>query len=272
VMCSLPAARTPASTVRDRLVVVDQPAVTSRCTVVAMTPFVVEKLHGHPFDCHGVRPRPARRSRRRPPASPPVVHGHGGRRHALVGGDVAERLGDAPKSDGRSRDHVFMVARFSDHHPIGKDTRTARSWWVFVRLRRSSSCPRLGLSARSIDAALERESTRLSCSLETPTTHMQVQAVMVLDPVDRAGGYCVPEDQGAPGVPPAPPARVPAAAGVRSFDLHRPVWFEDPDFDIDYHVRHISRARAGPPEQLADIVGDIAGVRSTARDRCGSSG
>jgi diacylglycerol O-acyltransferase len=41
-------------------------------------------------------------------------------------------------------------------------------------------------------------------------------------------------------------------------DLHRPVWFDDPDFDFDYHVRRIAVPSPGGPEQIADIVGDIA--------------
>ena len=36
------------------------------------------------------------------------------------------------------------------------------------------------------------------------------------------------------------------------------MWFDDPDFDFDYHVRRIAVPSPGGPEQIADIVGDIA--------------
>src|SRR5205807_4164726 len=43
------------------------------------------------------------------------------------------------------------------------------------------------------------------------------------------------------------------------FNLHHPVWVEDPDFDLDYHVRRIGCPAPGGEEELAEIVGDIAG-------------
>src|SRR6185503_6103421 len=43
------------------------------------------------------------------------------------------------------------------------------------------------------------------------------------------------------------------------FDLHRPVWFDDPNFDFDYHVRRIAVPSPGTMDQVAEIVGDIAG-------------
>src|SRR4051812_48968416 len=102
--------------------------------------------------------------------------------------------------------------------------------------------------------------------LETPTTHMQVQAVMLLDPSTVPGGYSFEKIK-------APRAsRLPQLPEFRRrlahvpFDLHRPVWFDDPDFDIDYHVRHIAVPAPGSPEKVADIVGDIAG-RPLDRER-----
>src|SRR4029077_2684304 len=94
--------------------------------------------------------------------------------------------------------------------------------------------------------------------LETPTTHMQVQAVMVLDPSTVPGGYSFEKIKAhlASRLPRLPEFR-PGLAFVPS-DLPRPVWFDDPDFDIDYHVRHIAVPAPGSPEKVADIVGDIA--------------
>jgi diacylglycerol O-acyltransferase / wax synthase len=95
--------------------------------------------------------------------------------------------------------------------------------------------------------------------LETPTTHMQVQAVMVLDPSTVPGGYSFEKIKAhlASRLPSLPEFR--RRLAFVPFDLHRPVWFDDPDFDIDYHVRHIAVPAPGRPDQLADIVGDIAG-------------
>ena len=95
--------------------------------------------------------------------------------------------------------------------------------------------------------------------LETPTTHMQVQAVMVLDPSTVPGGYSFEKIKAhlASRLPQLPEFR--RRLAFVPFDLHRPVWFDDPDFDLDYHVRHIAVPAPGRPEQLAEIIGDIAG-------------
>ncbi len=45
------------------------------------------------------------------------------------------------------------------------------------------------------------------------------------------------------------------------FDLDRPYWIEDPDFDLDYHVRHIGLAPPGAADQLAEQVARIVGRR-----------
>ncbi len=41
------------------------------------------------------------------------------------------------------------------------------------------------------------------------------------------------------------------------FGLDIPYWIEDPDFDIDYHVRHHAVPPPGTPQQLAEIVNRI---------------
>ncbi|MBV8161825.1 MAG: wax ester/triacylglycerol synthase family O-acyltransferase, partial [Acidimicrobiia bacterium] len=42
------------------------------------------------------------------------------------------------------------------------------------------------------------------------------------------------------------------------FNLHHPVWVEDPDFDLDYHLRRIAVPAPGSYRELADMAGDIA--------------
>ena len=39
--------------------------------------------------------------------------------------------------------------------------------------------------------------------------------------------------------------------------IDRPYWFEDPDFDLDFHVRQAGLPRPGTDEQLADLVARI---------------
>ncbi|NND74478.1 MAG: wax ester/triacylglycerol synthase family O-acyltransferase [Ilumatobacter sp.] len=43
------------------------------------------------------------------------------------------------------------------------------------------------------------------------------------------------------------------------FELDRPYWVEDKDFDLDYHVRHIGLAPPGAADQLAEQVARIVG-------------
>ena len=43
------------------------------------------------------------------------------------------------------------------------------------------------------------------------------------------------------------------------FDLDRPYWIDDADFDIDYHVRHLGLAPPGADDQLAEQVARIIG-------------
>ena len=41
--------------------------------------------------------------------------------------------------------------------------------------------------------------------------------------------------------------------------LDHPYWIEDPDFDLDFHLRHIAVPPPGTERQLADLVGRLAG-------------
>lgn len=50
------------------------------------------------------------------------------------------------------------------------------------------------------------------------------------------------------------------------FGLDLPYWIEDPDFDIDFHVRHHAVPAPGTPQQLSDVVSRIHG-RALDRSR-----
>jgi diacylglycerol O-acyltransferase / wax synthase len=95
--------------------------------------------------------------------------------------------------------------------------------------------------------------------LETPTSHMHVHAVMVLDPSTVPGGYSFEKIKAhlASRLPLLPEFR--RRLAFVPFDLHRPVWFDDPHFDFDYHIRRIAVPTPGSIDQVADLVGDIAG-------------
>ena len=94
--------------------------------------------------------------------------------------------------------------------------------------------------------------------LETPTLHMHVEIVTVFDPSTVPGGYSF--------------AKMQAQIASRTFQapvfrrllvevpfrLGHPVWVDDPDFDIDYHVRRTAIPSPGGRRELADLAGDIA--------------
>src|SRR5690242_11645296 len=94
---------------------------------------------------------------------------------------------------------------------------------------------------------------------ETPANHMHVAAVMIFDPASMPGGYSFEK------VKQNIADRLDLISDFRRrlvpvpFNIAHPVWIEDPDFDLDYHVRHIAVPAPGGPEELAEMVGDIAG-------------
>lgn len=95
--------------------------------------------------------------------------------------------------------------------------------------------------------------------LETPSLHMHVVMTSVVDPATVPGGYSFPrlKEMIAERLPQAPVfqrrlVEVPLRWG-------HPVWVDDPNFDIDYHVRLAAVPKPGGLRELADIAGDIAG-------------
>jgi len=96
-------------------------------------------------------------------------------------------------------------------------------------------------------------------SLETPTNHMHVMAVAVLDPSALEGGFSASTlkrliEHRLDRLPPFRRRLVPVPFGV-----NQPLWVEDPGFDIDFHVRQVAVTRPGGPEDLAALAGEIAG-------------
>jgi WS/DGAT/MGAT family acyltransferase len=96
---------------------------------------------------------------------------------------------------------------------------------------------------------------------ETPANHLHVSSVMTFDPSTVAGGYTFARVQEtvADRLHLVPQfrrrlARVP-------FNLHHPVWIEDPDFDLDFHLRRVAVPAPGGDEELADLAGHIIGLQ-----------
>jgi diacylglycerol O-acyltransferase len=95
--------------------------------------------------------------------------------------------------------------------------------------------------------------------LENPNLHMHVVMTSVVDPATVPGGYSFArmKELIAERLPLAPVfqrrlVEVPLRWG-------HPVWVDDPDFDIDYHVRLAAVPKPGGLRELAAIAGDIAG-------------
>jgi len=96
-------------------------------------------------------------------------------------------------------------------------------------------------------------------ALETPSTHMHVMATMVLDPSDVPGGFTVESMRKliAERLPRLEPFR--RRVVEVPFGVHHPVWIEDPDFDLDYHVRRAALPAPGGLDELAELTAEIAG-------------
>jgi len=99
-------------------------------------------------------------------------------------------------------------------------------------------------------------------SMETATMKLHVSAVMVFEPSARtADDTELPFERVRRVVGErlhlVPPLR---RRAVRvPFGLHHPVWVEDPQFDLDFHVRRSSLPAPGGPSELSAFVGDVAG-------------
>ena len=86
--------------------------------------------------------------------------------------------------------------------------------------------------------------------METPTNHMHVAGVFLLDPTAAPGGFSFAQ------VRAMVASRLYRAAPLRRrlvevpFGLAQPVWIEDPEFDLDYHVRRACLPSPGGRSEL----------------------
>ncbi|MGQ0802817.1 MAG: WS/DGAT/MGAT family O-acyltransferase [Actinomycetota bacterium] len=93
--------------------------------------------------------------------------------------------------------------------------------------------------------------------LDTPTTPMQVGMTCVFDPATVPGGYSfgkvrrLVEDR----LDLVPPFRR-RLVGVPG-NLHRPVWIEDSEFDLDQHLHRRSLPAPAGPRELEDFTAEV---------------
>lgn len=96
--------------------------------------------------------------------------------------------------------------------------------------------------------------------METPSAYMHVAGLMVLDPSELAGGFSYQE------IKEFYASRLHLAAPFRRrlaeipLGLHHPLWIEDPDFDLDYHLHHIAVPPPGGRKQIQDLAAHLVSI------------
>ena len=96
--------------------------------------------------------------------------------------------------------------------------------------------------------------------LETDAGHMHVAMVGIYDVSTMRDGYSFEalKQHIANRLHVVPPFR--RRLVEVPFQFHHPVWIEDPDFDLDYHVRRITCPAPGGRRELGAVAGEIASV------------
>src|SRR6187455_1923619 len=89
---------------------------------------------------------------------------------------------------------------------------------------------------------------------ETPSMHMHIAMTAIFDPSTMPGGYDIEriKEGIASRLHLVPPFR--RRVVEVPFRLHHPLWVEDPDFDLDYHIRRVAAPSPGGPHELAEVA------------------
>jgi diacylglycerol O-acyltransferase len=92
---------------------------------------------------------------------------------------------------------------------------------------------------------------------ETPTMHMHVGGLMLVDPSTMSKPYSFADirdyiDRRMPLVP-----AFRRKLATVPLNLSRPYWVEDPDFDLDYHLHRIAVPAPAGDVETADVVAEI---------------
>jgi WS/DGAT/MGAT family acyltransferase len=90
---------------------------------------------------------------------------------------------------------------------------------------------------------------------------MHVAGLMILDPSTMKDGFSVDavKDLYRGRLHLAPPFR--RRLAEVPLGLHHPLWIEDPDFDLDWHIRHIAVPAPGGPRQLSELVSHLNSIQ-----------
>src|SRR4051812_14434553 len=130
------------------------------------------------------------------------------------------------------------------------------------RMRSGRTAPELALAPpERREESDMRQLTSLDAqflAMETPRTVGHVSGLAILDPSTAPGGRLGVEDICgllSDRLHLLPPFRWRLA--TVPFDLDLPFWIEDPDFDLDFHVREIGLPAPGARRQLAEQVARI---------------
>ena len=98
-------------------------------------------------------------------------------------------------------------------------------------------------------------------AMETPTMHMHMAAVLVLEPPEHARGE--PTALQVDRVRQMVEERLHLVPLLRRrvlrvpFGVHHPLWVDDPGFDLDYHLQRASLPAPGGPAELTAFVGGL---------------
>jgi len=92
---------------------------------------------------------------------------------------------------------------------------------------------------------------------ETPTMHMHVGGLMLVDPSTKSKPYSFAEVRdyidSRMGLVPSFRRKL----ATVPLNLARPYWVEDPDFDLDYHLHRIAVPAPAGDRETADVVAEI---------------
>ena len=97
-------------------------------------------------------------------------------------------------------------------------------------------------------------------SMETPNAPMHVAGLAVFDPSEVGGDFDLHHlrEVYEPRLHMAPPFR--RRLKEVPFGLHHPLWIEDPDFDIEWHLRRVAVPAPGGPRELAELAAHLNAI------------
>src|SRR5438270_5044533 len=216
----------------------------------------------------GCHPGPGRRLGRRRPRHPDAVLPAQGdltaaaeaeiAGHGLVAG-VGRRAPRPWRVDGyaaRARQHVEQPSGLSGRNDLGPGHPAAPVDGHDMQAPGShvDADPHAG---KSMDMQRLTGLDATFLYMETPTIHMHVASTAVFDPSTVPGGYSFEK------VVELVESRLHLLPPFRRrlvqvpFELHHPLWVEDPDFDIEYHVRRAALPAPGGAAELAEFAAEF---------------